>query len=103
MKKSEPKIILNMSLESSELEEKIKLAMDEYVELVVLKNLDDTIIKLVNKRIDKLVNGRSWENESRIAGVSLSEYVNARTEKVLMDTIDKHAKEILAKKLAALI
>lgn len=32
MKKSEPKMILNISLESEEIEEKVKIAMDKYVE-----------------------------------------------------------------------
>lgn len=32
MKKSEPKMILNISLNSEEIEEKVKIAMDEYVE-----------------------------------------------------------------------
>lgn len=103
MKKSEPKIILNMALENAELEEKIKIAMDEYVELLVVKNLDETIIKYVNKRIDKLINGKSWESDSKIAGVSLQEFVKAKTEKTLEEAIGKHAKEILARKLASLI
>ena len=41
MKKSEPKMILNISLSSEEIEEKVKIAMDEYVQKVIYKNLDE--------------------------------------------------------------
>ena len=47
MKKSEPKMILNISLNSEEIEEKVKIAMDEYVEKVIYKNLDEEITKIV--------------------------------------------------------
>lgn len=103
MKKSEPKIILNLSIENDELEEKVKIAMDKYAEQLVLKNLDNTIVKLIDRRIDKLINGRSWDSDSKIEGVSFNEFVKQRTEQALSDVIDKNAKEILAKKLASLI
>ena len=47
MKKSEPKMILNVSFESEELDEKVQIAMEKYVEDLMLKNLDSTIEKLV--------------------------------------------------------
>jgi hypothetical protein len=103
MKKSEPKMILNLSIENSELEEKIKVAMDKYTEQLVLKNLDDAIVKYVDKRIERLLNGKSWDNDRKINGVYFTEFVKQRTEQALIDAIDKNAKEILAKKLAALI
>ncbi len=103
MKKSEPKMILNVSIENSELEEKVKIAMDKYVEQLVLKDLDDAVVKYVNTRIDRLLNGRSWDSDRKIQGVYFSEFVNQRTEQALIDAIDKNAKEIFAKKLAALI
>ena len=103
MKKSEPKIILNLSLENSELEDKIKIAMDGYIEKLIVKNLDETIAKYVDKRINKLLNGKYWESQSKINGVSFEDFVNQRTEQALIDAIDKNAKAILAKKLAALI
>ena len=45
MKKSEPKLILNVSLTSEELEEKVKIAIDKYAENVIYKNLDEEIAK----------------------------------------------------------
>lgn len=103
MKKSQPKMILNVAIENDELDEKIKIAMDEYVEQLVIKNLDDVIVKFIEKRIDKLINGRGWESGCKIQGVSFNDFVKSRTEQALINAIDKNAKEILAKKLAQLI
>ena len=104
MKKSEPKIILNLSVENSELDEKIKLAIDEYVENSVYAQLDNAVEKIVDKRIDKLLDGRySWNNENKINGMSFEQFVKSKIECTLADLIEKNAKEILVKKLASLI
>lgn len=103
MKKSEPKIILNLSIENNELEEKVKVAMDKYTEQLVLKELDAVIEKYVDGRINRLINGRSWDSDRKINGVYFSDFVKQRTEQALIDAIDKNAKDILAKKLAQLI
>lgn len=103
MKKSEPKMILNLSFENDEFEEKVKIAMDKYTEQLVLKNLDDAIIKVVEKRIDALINGKSWNPNNKIDGMSFEKFVQVRTENLLTDTIDKHAKNILAKKIVDLL
>jgi hypothetical protein len=103
MKKSEPKIILNLSLENSELDEKVKIALDQYTEQLIVKNLDDAVAKYVDKRINTLLSSRYWESGNKINGVSFETFVNQRTEQALIDAIDKNAKEILAKKLATLI
>ena len=42
MKKSESKMILNVAFESKELDEKVQIAMEKYVEDLMLKNLDST-------------------------------------------------------------
>ena len=103
MKKNEPKLILNLTIENDELEEKVKIAMDQYTEQLVLKNLDKAIVKIVDKRIDKLINGSRWQPEGKIDGMTFEEFVKNRTEKVLTEVIDKNAKDILAKKLASLL
>lgn len=103
MNKSEPKIILNLTLEDGELEEKVKIAMDKYAEQLVLKNLDDTIKKIVDKRIDNLLSASSWNNERKINGVTLEEFVKSKTEGVISEFVDKNAKEILAKRLAEIL
>lgn len=103
MKKSEPKMILNVQIDNNELEEKVKIAMDKYAEQLVLKNLDKTITNIVENRIDKLLNGRNWDSDRKIQGMYFSDFVKSKTEAALVEVIEKNAKEILAKKLASLI
>jgi len=103
MKKSEPKMILNVSIENAELEEKVKIAMDKYAEQLVLKHLDDTIVRIVEKRVDALINGSYWDDSRKINGTTLDNFVKQKTEKTIEEAIEKNAKEILAKKLATLL
>lgn len=103
MKKSEPKMILNVQIDNDELEEKVKIAMDKYAEQLVLKNLDNTITKIVERRIDRLLNGTNWDSDRKIQGMYFSEFVKSKTEKALTEVIEKNAKDILAKKLASLL
>lgn len=103
MNKKEPKIILNLSFEDSELEEKVKIAMDKYAEQLVTKNLDDVIKKIVDKRIENLLSASSWNSERKINGVTLEQFVKDKTEGVISDFVDKNAREILAKRLAEIL
>lgn len=103
MKKNEPKIILNMTIENDELEEKIKIAMDEYTKNVVYKNLDGAIERIVEDRINRLLNGSNYDQYKKIQGMYLNDFVRSKTEKTITEIIEKHAKDILAKKLASLL
>lgn len=103
MKKNDPKIILNVQLTNEELEEKVKIAMDKYVDQLIWSKIDDTILKILDRRIENILHGSRWDQSSKINGVSFDQYVKDRTDKALTDIIDKNAKEILVKKLAALI
>ena len=102
MKKTEPKIILNVQLEGQELEQKIKIAMDDYVDKVILANLDETIEKIINKRIDSIVAQRSYDG-GLVQGKNLSNYVRSRTSRVIEETIDRNIKEIMTRKLSQII
>lgn len=103
MKKLEPKMILNVQIDNEELEEKVKIAMDEYAENLILKNLDDKIQNIINRRIEAILRGGSWNNEGKIAGQTLENYVKEKSSKIIEDAIDKHIKEIFAKKFASLL
>lgn len=103
MKKSEPKMILNLSTDNSELEEKIKIAMDKYTEQLIVKNLDEIIMKIVNKRIDNLLSASSWNSERKIQSVTLEQFVKDGTETVIEEFVDKNAKEIFAKRIAEIL
>ncbi len=103
MTKKEPKIILNLSFEENELEEKVKIAMNKYAEQLVTKNLDDVIKKIVESRIEHLLSAPNWSDERKIKGVTLEQFVKDRTDSVIEQFIDKNAKEILAKRLAEIL
>lgn len=103
MKKSEPKLILNVSLTSEELEEKVKIAIDKYAENVIYKNLDEEIAKIVDRRIERLVSASSWSSDRKIQGVSFEQFVRDRTEKAIESFADKNIKEILAKRFAEIM
>lgn len=104
MKKSEPKIILNLSVENSELDEKIKIAIDKYVEQSTYAELDDVIANMIEKRIDTFVNSRyNWESGSKINDQTFEQFVKSKTEDALIKAIDKNIKEILTKKMISLL
>lgn len=104
MKKSEPKMILNIAFESEELDEKIQIAMEKYVEDLMLKNLDSTIEKFVVRRITRLVSGKfTYSNEGTLNGKSLETFIREATNDVIKDVIDKNIKDIFAKKIAEMI
>lgn len=103
MKKSEPKMILNVQIDNQELEEKVKIAMDKYAEDLIMKNLDDKIQSIITRRIDALVRGNSWSTEGKIAGQTLEAYVRDKSSKAIEEVVSKHIKDIFAKKLSEML
>lgn len=100
MKKSEPKMFVNFSITNDEFEEKVKIAMDEYAEKVIYKNLEETIKNIVDRRIERLLSSSSWSNDRKIKGIMFEEFVRQKTESEIAEVIEKNAKDILAKRLA---
>ena len=104
MKKSNPKMILNVAFESEELNEKVQIAMEKYVEDLTLKNLDSTIEKLVVQRITRLVSGKfAYSPDGILNGKSLEVFVREATNDIIEDVIEKNIKDIFAKKIAEMI
>ena len=104
MKKSEPKMILNVAFESEELDEKVQIAMEKYVEDLMLKNLDSTIEKLVVQRVTRLVSGKfAYSADGTLNGKSLEVFIREATNDIIEDVIEKNIKDILAKKIAEMI
>lgn len=101
MKKSEPKIILNLNLEGQELEQKIKIAIDDYVEKVILNNLDEAIATIIAKRIEAIAK-RNY-NDGYVNGMYLDAYVRSKTKELIEKSIDSNIKEIMSKKLSQMI
>ena len=103
MKKLYPKLILNLSLEDEELEKKIEIAMEEYVNKIVAKNLDTIIEKFITKRIDEIVDSNNRYSYYRIGGKTLDDYVRERANSAITNIIDNNIHEILSKKIANLL
>ena len=103
MKKQNPKLIFNFQMENPEFEATIATAMEKYTEDVIIKELDTKIQKIVENRIEKLVKADRWSPDGKINNMSFNDFIRIRTEKVIADVIDKHIKEILAKKIAQVL
>ena len=103
MKKSEPKMFMNIAFESEEFEEKVKIAMDKYCNEVIYANLDEQVMKIVDKRITRLLSSNSWSSDRKIQGVSFEEFVKQRTEKAIGDFVEKNIREIMAKRFAEIL
>lgn len=103
MKKSKPKLILNLSVEDEELEKKIEVAMEQYVNKIVSKNLDAIIEKFITKRINEIVDSNNRYSYYRICGKTLDDYVKERVNTAITNTIDNNIQEILSKKIANLL
>ena len=104
MKKSESKMILNVAFESEELDEKVQIAMEKYVEDLMLKNLDSTIEKLVVQRVTRLVSGKfTYSPDGTLNGKSLEVFIREATNDIIEDVIEKNIKDIFAKKIAEMI
>lgn len=96
-------MILNLSFENDELEEKVKIATDKYVESLIIKNLDDAIARLVENRLDDLIHGSRYSSSNKINGKCFSDFVKEKTEKQIEEVIDKNIKSIFARKIAEML
>ena len=104
MKKSESKMILNVAFESEELNEKVQIAMEKYVEDLMLKNLDSTIEKLVVQRVTRLMSGKfTYSADGTLNGKSLEAFIRETINATIEDVIERNIKDILAKKIAEMI
>ena len=103
MKKSEHKMILNLQVEEQELERKIKVAIDDYVERAVIKNLDEAIQKIVTKRIDAIVAEKpSWDGGA-INGQKLSSYVISHSTPIIEKTINSNIEALIIKRFSQIL
>ena len=103
MRKKDPKLIFNFHLEDEEFEETVRTAVEAYAEDVIIKELDAKIQKIVENRIAKLVKADRWSPDGKINDMSFDNFIRIKTEKVIEDVIDKHIKDILAKKIAQIL
>ena len=95
MKKSDPKLIININLDNPDLQEKVKLAVDEYIEDTLNSHYDEAITQAVGKAIDKRLRELFEERRYTYAGQIEGEY--------LSDYIYKHIKTKVDEKVKAAI
>ena len=98
-----PKLILNLNMEASEFEKQVAIAMKEYAEKLVIKDLDATIQKIVENRIEKLVKADRWSPDGKINNMPFNDFIRLKTEKIIEGIIEQNIKEILAKKIAQVL
>lgn len=104
MTKSNPKMILNVQFENEELDKQIQIAMDKYVEDLMLKNLDSTIEKYVVQRITRLINGKfEYSADGKLNGKTMREYIREATNEVVEKVITDNIKDIFVKKVAEML
>lgn len=86
MTKSNPKMILNVQFENEELDKQIQIAMDKYVEDLMLKNLDRTIEKYVVQHIQRIIdsNTNGWLN-----GKTMREHIREATNEVVKKSYNR--------------
>ena len=99
MTKCEPKFIMNLSMESEELDAYVQAAMDKYMERLIVKELDDRIEKFVTGRITDFLEQPGWTDKGRIRGFSLREMMDSALNKRLREIIDARAIELAKQKI----
>jgi uncharacterized membrane protein YheB (UPF0754 family) len=106
MKRTEPKLIINLNLSDQEFEQQIELAVDKYIDSILdscaNEKVTEAIKKYVDKKIDVVLQERRYDNASMINGKTLSSYIadiaRPKVEVVIADTIAKSVSETLANK-----
>ena len=104
MTKSNPKMILNVQFESEELDKQVQIAMDKYVEDLILKNFDATIERYVVQRITRLIDGKfEYSPDGKLNGKTLRDYIREATDEVVEKAITENIKDIFVKKVAEML
>lgn len=106
MKKIEPRMIINLNISDEEFEKYIELAVDKYIDSIIdsraNEKVETAIKKYVDKKIDLILQERRYDNDSKINGKMLSNYIaemaRPKVETIISDTIVKSISEALASK-----
>ena len=109
MKKSEPKLIINLNLSDPEFEKQIELAVDKYIDSILDScagdKVNEAITKYVDKKLDAVLYERRYDNAALVNGRRLSEYIaeiaRPKVNAVISDIVAGQVSEILASKFKA--
>ena len=95
MNKGDSRIILNFNLSDEELEEKIRIAVDNYIHNVTESEIDKKIEEILSARINYI-----FGKGSSYRGYSYgSNKITKHLEKVIDDNIDDAITQLIAKRL----
>ena len=106
MKKSDTRMILNVSISDEDLEKHIEIAIEKYIESILdaeaNEKVDAAIKKYVDKKIDAVLNEKRYNNLSMVEGKYLSDLIadaaRPKVQKVISSSITKAVTEALADK-----
>ena len=107
MKRTDPRLLINLNISDEEFEQHIQLAVDKYIESVVESScnekVDAAIKKYVDSRVSAIISEARWSNNSLIEGRLLSDFiveqarpkVNAAISKIIAEEVSKAIAERL--------
>lgn len=106
MKRTAPRMIINLNISDEEFEKQIELAVDKYVESVLDScagdKVNEAIKKYVDHKIDTVLKERRYDNASMIDGLSLSAYISKvarpKVEAAITEVITQSVSEALTNK-----
>lgn len=103
MTKDKPKFIMNLSMESEELDAYVQAAMDKYLDRLIHKELEDRIKKYIEKRIVDFLNSPGWDPKGQICGQSLRTMMDNKLNERLSQLIDDRAKVLAKEKIKEIL
>ena len=106
MKRTDTKMILNLTIENTEFEQHIEKAIDKYIEDVldakVSEKVTEAVKKYIDKKIDLILSERRYDNGSLMEGKYLSDYIaklaKPKVEDVISNVIAQSVTEVLQNK-----
>ncbi len=98
MRKTDPRLILNVNIKDEELEEKIKVAVDEYINSVfesidLDKRIHDAVDARIDREIERYVTAASKDNDWRYS------YENAHMKSAVKHAVDSIIDQSIKEKL----
>ena len=107
MNRSDPKLIINLNLEDKEFEDKIKLAVDKYVESIIggyaSEAVDKALTKYIDTKIRKVMSEARYDNASLINGKYFSDYVQSLARPQVEQIMGKIVEKLISEKINQLI
>lgn len=108
MKKTDPRLIINLNISDEDFERHIEAAVDKYIDSILDNTVEDKVTaaikKYVDKKIDAILAERRYDNASFINGKNLSEYIadiaRPKVHAVVSNTIAKEVANALMTKLS---